>query len=240
MAIKLSSNPTCVLSDADNLTAEQRQKLNLNLTKGIPGSNISGDKVTVINSDGEVELKEYSAGGGGTSYTAGNGIDITSDVISAKVDGSTIGINASGQLEALGGGGGSSAGYTEISWDPTSSSAQTIYEAVDTAYTNGQIPVLKYEVVDTTYAPVTRTGRLVLANRQNSADETSSYTQYWFIGSLFDEDNPSSGTLKQCIVAVKKNSNIWGGDSYSIAKAITSQPTVTYTGSLIDFKTSST
>ena len=69
MAIKLSSNPTCVLSDADNLTAEQRQKINMNLTKGIPGSNISGDKVTVINSDGEVEMKAYSAGGGGGSET---------------------------------------------------------------------------------------------------------------------------------------------------------------------------
>lgn len=105
MAINLSSNPTCVLSDADNLTAEQRQKINLNLTKGIPGSNISGDKVTVINSEGEVEMKAYSAGGGGgSSYSAGNGIDITSDTISAKVDNSTIGINASGQLEAIGGG----------------------------------------------------------------------------------------------------------------------------------------
>lgn len=100
MAIKLSSNPTCVLSDADNLTAEQRQKINMNLTKDIPGSNISGDKVTVINSDGEVEMKAYSAGGGGSSYTAGDGIDITSDVISAKIDGSTITLNASGELQA--------------------------------------------------------------------------------------------------------------------------------------------
>ena len=83
MAIKLSSNPTCVLSDADNLTAEQRQKINMNLTKGIPGSDIEGDKVTVINSDGEVEMKAYSAGGGGgTEYVAGEGIDITNDVIS--------------------------------------------------------------------------------------------------------------------------------------------------------------
>jgi hypothetical protein len=88
MAIKLSSNPTCVLSDADNLTAEQRQKINMNLTKGIPGSDIEGDKVTVINSDGEVEMKAYSAGGGGgSSYSAGGGIDISNDTISAKVAG---------------------------------------------------------------------------------------------------------------------------------------------------------
>ena len=103
MAIQLSSNPTCVLSDADNLTPEQRQKINLNLTKGIPGSDIEGDKVTVINSDGEVEMKAYSAGGGGgTSYTAGDGIDITSDTISAKIDGSSITLNASGELQASG------------------------------------------------------------------------------------------------------------------------------------------
>lgn len=98
MAIKLSSNPTCVLSDADNLTAEQRQKINMNLTKGIPGSDIEGDKVTVINSDGEVEMKAYSAGG--SSYSAGDGIDITSDIISTKIDGSSITLNASGELQA--------------------------------------------------------------------------------------------------------------------------------------------
>jgi hypothetical protein len=88
MAIKLSSNPTCVLSDADNLTPEQRQKINLNLSKGIPGSDIEGDKVTVINSEGEVEMKAYSAGGGGgSSYTAGNGIAINdSGVVSVNHD----------------------------------------------------------------------------------------------------------------------------------------------------------
>lgn len=77
MAIKLSSNPTCVLSDADSLTAEQRQRLNLNLTKGIPGSDIEGDKVTVINSDGEVEMKAYSAGGGGLGYESASTASVT-------------------------------------------------------------------------------------------------------------------------------------------------------------------
>lgn len=39
-----------------------------------------------------------------TIYTAGNGIDITGSAISAKVDGTTITTNASGQLVATGGG----------------------------------------------------------------------------------------------------------------------------------------
>ena len=39
-----------------------------------------------------------------TIYTAGNGIDIVSNAISAKVDGTTITTNASGQLVATGGG----------------------------------------------------------------------------------------------------------------------------------------
>lgn len=39
-----------------------------------------------------------------TIYTAGNGIDITGNAISAKVDGTTITTNASGQLVATGGG----------------------------------------------------------------------------------------------------------------------------------------
>lgn len=48
------------------------------------------------------ELQWVSKGGGGTSYTAGDGIDIdTNDVISAKVDGTSIGVNASGELESL-------------------------------------------------------------------------------------------------------------------------------------------
>lgn len=41
-----------------------------------------------------------AGGGGGSSYTAGTAIDITSDVISVKYDNSTITVNASGQLQA--------------------------------------------------------------------------------------------------------------------------------------------
>jgi hypothetical protein len=132
MAIKLSSNPTCVLSDADNLTPEQRQKINLNLSKGIPGSDIEGDKVTVINSEGEVEMKAYSAGGG-SSYTAGDGIDITDDTISVKVDGSSISVNPFG-------------GYLEASQDGKvaiiSTSSDSIYAEVNNAILQRRLPVL--------------------------------------------------------------------------------------------------
>lgn len=40
-----------------------------------------------------------SGGGGGTTYTAGNAIDLTGDAISVKTDGTTIGLNASNELE---------------------------------------------------------------------------------------------------------------------------------------------
>jgi hypothetical protein len=132
MAIKLSSNPTCVLSDADNLTPEQRQKINLNLSKGIPGSDIEGDKVTVINSEGEVEMKAYSAGGS-SSYTAGDGIDITDDTISVKVDSSSISINPFG-------------GYLQASQDGKvaliSTTSDSIYAEVSNAILQRRLPVL--------------------------------------------------------------------------------------------------
>ena len=51
-----------------------------------------------------------AGGGGGSSLEAGDGISIADDTISAKVDGTTIGVNASGELEALGGGGSYEAG----------------------------------------------------------------------------------------------------------------------------------
>lgn len=51
------------------------------------GTGITIDSSNVISATG--------GGGGGTTYTAGDGISIVSDVISADVDGSTIGIDAS-------------------------------------------------------------------------------------------------------------------------------------------------
>lgn len=71
---------------------------------------------TVTSSDnGKVLKASYSGGTAsyswqnetGTTYTAGNGIDITSNSISVKVDGTTIDVNSStGELEVIGGGGG--------------------------------------------------------------------------------------------------------------------------------------
>ena len=56
---------------------------------------------------GSFSWQPESGGGGGGSYTAGDGIDISAqDVISAKTDGTTIRTNASGELEVIGGGGG--------------------------------------------------------------------------------------------------------------------------------------
>ena len=43
-------------------------------------------------------------GGGGGSYIPGNGIDITNDTISTKVDGTTIDFDSSGNLTVIGGG----------------------------------------------------------------------------------------------------------------------------------------
>lgn len=60
------------------------------------GANITIDANNVISASG---------GGGGTSYTAGDGISISGTTISAKIDNSTITTNASGQLVANGGGG---------------------------------------------------------------------------------------------------------------------------------------
>ena len=68
-------------------------------------------------------LATQQGGGGGGSYTAGDGIDITSDTISVKVDNSTIGLNASGQLESIGGGGIS---QVNSDWDATSGVAEIL------------------------------------------------------------------------------------------------------------------
>lgn len=49
-----------------------------------------------------------SGSGGGSTYTAGEGIDIANDVISVKVDGTTLDVDGSGNLTVIGGGGGTS------------------------------------------------------------------------------------------------------------------------------------
>ena len=54
-----------------------------------------------------------------SSLSAGDGIDITSDVVSAKVDGSTITYNANGELQATASGG-VTGGVTDVTVDGTS------------------------------------------------------------------------------------------------------------------------
>ena len=60
----------------------------------VPASTSSDeDKVLTVNSSG---TPVWAAAQGGSSYTAGAGIDITSDVVSAKIDNSTLTTDASG------------------------------------------------------------------------------------------------------------------------------------------------
>lgn len=54
-----------------------------------------------VTSDGVAKAIEQGGGGGGSSYTAGNGVSISEGTISANVDGSTIGFDASGKLKSL-------------------------------------------------------------------------------------------------------------------------------------------
>lgn len=70
---------------------------------------VAGDNVSIVDSDGSVVI---SATGGGSSYTAGTGIDITSDVISVDTSvvqekltaGQNITIDSDGVISAAGGG----------------------------------------------------------------------------------------------------------------------------------------
>lgn len=73
-----------------------------------------------INTNGEL----YADIGGGSTYTAGDGIDITNDVISAKVDGTTIDFDSSGNLTVTGGGG--------ATIDDTTPSTTTVYSSQKT------------------------------------------------------------------------------------------------------------
>lgn len=86
------------------------------------GTNSTEIKKAQISSAWVITITTESAGGGGGSYTAGDGIDITSDVISLETAsandiggikvGSGLSIDANGVLSAIGGGGGSG-GYKE-------------------------------------------------------------------------------------------------------------------------------
>lgn len=65
------------------------------------------DKVLTVNAQGTPAWASAQA-----PISAGDGIDITNNVVSAKVDGTTIDTNASGELTVIGGGGGG----TQADW----------------------------------------------------------------------------------------------------------------------------
>lgn len=58
--VKLSSNPTCVLSDADVLTNEQAERIAKVLTRHLPGANNATEsgKLLGVNAEGDVVLVE--------------------------------------------------------------------------------------------------------------------------------------------------------------------------------------
>ena len=91
------------------------------------GLKIKTDGTTIhTNASGALEV---IGGGGGTTYTGGDGIDISAqDVISVKTDGTTIHANASGQLEVIGGGGGT----TYTAGDGIDITSGTISANIDT------------------------------------------------------------------------------------------------------------
>lgn len=74
--VKLSSNPTCVLSDADVLTNEQAERIAKVLTRHLPGANnvTESGKILGVNAEGDVVLVEDKTG---SVYTAGTGLTLT-------------------------------------------------------------------------------------------------------------------------------------------------------------------
>ena len=71
------------------------------------------DKVLTVNALGTPAWESAQA-----PISAGNGIDITNNVVSAKVDGTTIDTNASGELTVIGGGSGDGADWTAEQGEP--------------------------------------------------------------------------------------------------------------------------
>lgn len=73
--VKLSSNPTCVLSDADVITNEQAERIAKVLTKHLPGADnvTEAGKILGIDSNGDVALVEDKTG---STYTAGEGLTL--------------------------------------------------------------------------------------------------------------------------------------------------------------------
>ena len=92
-------------SGTTELVPDEDGKVTVDLTNvgNVPSFSGSDNGLVLgVVGSSDPELQWVSKGGGGTSYTAGDGIDIdANDVISAKVDGTSIGVNASGEIESL-------------------------------------------------------------------------------------------------------------------------------------------
>lgn len=73
--VKLSSNPTCVLSDADVITNEQAERIAKVLTKHLPGAGdvTEAGKILGVDANGDVALVEDKTG---STYTAGEGLTL--------------------------------------------------------------------------------------------------------------------------------------------------------------------
>ena len=90
MATRLLKNPTKVLTDCDNIDNVDGQRMATVLGKHISGydkkaDNTRVDRVLGVDAQGDIRwTKNIPGGGGGESYTAGNGINISDEnVISA-------------------------------------------------------------------------------------------------------------------------------------------------------------
>lgn len=95
--------------------------------------------------------------GGGSSYTAGDGIDITNDAISVKA-GSNLSFDSSGNLNA--------ADTTYTAGTNVSISNQNVISATDTTYTAGTGIDITNDVISVTGASIIKklTGTLITGN----------------------------------------------------------------------------
>lgn len=92
----------------------------------VPASTSSdADKVLTVDAQGVPGWANAQA-----PISAGNGVDITNNVVSAKVDGSTIGTNANGELESL-------VTQTNADWDAVSGAAEILNKPVPKTLTAG-------------------------------------------------------------------------------------------------------
>lgn len=92
----------------------------------VPASTSSdADKVLTVDTQGVPGWANAQA-----PISAGSGVDITNNVVSAKVDGSTIGTNANGELESL-------VTQTNADWDAVSGAAEILNKPVPKTLTAG-------------------------------------------------------------------------------------------------------